>query len=293
MVQHRDATETPLPILAIVGVGLIGGSIGLAARRAGQFSRILGIGRDPESLERARRFRCVDETSTELQFAAQADIVAFCTPVDRIAEQVLSLAPHCRPSTLLTDAGSTKSVIVDTIEASLPNHVDFVGAHPLAGSEKRGPEHARADLFDGRITVLTPAANTRSGAEERASLFWRGLGSDVRVMSPAEHDCALALTSHLPHLVAAALAGSVTDELRELTASGFRDTTRIAASDPAIWTAIFEQNADGVIAALDKFEKHLAMLRDAVASADTTTLRRLLTEAKRIRDALGNRDSSP
>jgi len=292
MARHQSLDSQLQNTLAIVGVGLIGGSVGLAARRTGQFRRILGVGRDEESLSRARRFRCVDETSTRLEFAASADIVVVCTPVDRIAEQVLELAPRCRPGTLIIDAGSTKAFIVETIEAALPDHVDFVGAHPLAGSEKRGPENGRADLFDSRVTVLTPTQETGADALERASSFWSSLGSQVRVMSPENHDRALGFTSHLPHLVAAALAGALPDALRELTASGFRDTTRIAAGDPALWTAIFEQNSPAILDALENFENQLAALRTALASRDTTTLTQLLADAKRIRDALGNRDSS-
>jgi prephenate dehydrogenase len=274
--------------LAIVGVGLIGGSVGLAAKRTGRFSRILGVGRDVASLERARRYGCVDETSLQLTFATDADVVVVCTPVDQIAAQVLELAPSCKPGTLLMDAGSTKAEIVRVVASSLPGHVDFVGAHPLAGSEKRGPEHGRAELFDGRITVLTPTEKTAVNATERAAAFWRSLGSEIRILFPDEHDRALAVTSHLPHVIAAALAGSLPDALHELTATGFRDTTRIAAGDPALWTAIFEQNKTGVLAALAKFDQRLAELRAAVTRGDTTTLSRLLNEAKRTRDALGS-----
>jgi prephenate dehydrogenase len=276
--------------LAIVGVGLIGGSVGLAARRTGQFRRIVGIGRDEASLERARRLRCVDESSTDLQFASEANVTVFCTPVDQIAAQVIQFASHCRAGALLTDAGSTKSIIVAEIDASLPDHVDFVGAHPLAGSEKRGPEHARADLFDERVTVLTPTAKTRADAVARATTFWRSLGCRIRVLAPVEHDKALAFTSHLPHLLAATLAGILPEELRELTATGFRDTTRIAAGDPALWSAILQQNAPGVLSALEKFDRQMTVFRAALASDDTTTVLNLLLDAKRTRDALGNRD---
>lgn len=284
----QEHSQAPTRTLAIVGVGLIGGSVGLAARRADGFERILGVDTHHESLEHARRCRCIDESATDLHFAAQADVIVFCTPVDRIVEQVLALAPLCRPGTLLTDTGSTKAIIVAQIEAALPQHVDFVGAHPLAGSEKRGPEHARADLFTGRVTVLTPTARTRPAALERACTFWSGLGSQTRTLAPDEHDRALAQTSHLPHLIAAALAGALPVELHELAASGFRDSTRIAAGDPLLWSAIFQHNTQGVLAALAKFEGRLAELRAALAAADTTTLVQLLTEAKRTRDALGS-----
>ena len=255
--------ETPLPIissvapwpvsppgilmrlrtLTIVGVGLIGGSIGLAARQRGLAEHILGAGRRRSSLESARRLGAIDEASLDLvQAVHRADLAVFCTPVGDIAHQVLAAAPGCAVDTLLTDAGSTKAVIVRTIEEGLPSGVAFVGSHPLAGSEQSGPEHAVADLFDGRLTVVTRTPRTDPGALERIAAFWESLGSHVKVMDPEQHDQALALTSHLPHLLASALAGLLTPELTELTATGFRDTTRIASGDPAIWTGILLHN---------------------------------------------------
>src|SRR5262249_44989507 len=147
-----------------------------------------------------------------------------------IAAQVLAAARHCRPGTLLTDAGSAKAAIVakvEAFEAVLPKHVHFVGSHPLAGSEKRGPEFADADLFQGRLTVVTPTQRTDDGALDRTSVFWQTLGSRVKIMNPDDHDRALALTSHLPHVAAAALAGILPPALHELTATGLRDTTRV------------------------------------------------------------------
>src|SRR5262249_31406835 len=161
----------------------------------------------------------------------------FCTPVDLIAAQVLSAAPHCSRGTVLTDAGSTKSKIAAEIEDRLSSGVQFVGSHPLAGSEKRGTQHARADLFQDRVTVVTKTPRTDLRALERTSNFWRALGARVTLMDPVDHDKAVALTSHLPHLLAAALCQTL--RFPELAATGFRDTTRIASGDPEIWTGIF------------------------------------------------------
>jgi prephenate dehydrogenase len=278
-----------IPTLAVVGVGLIGGSIGLAAKRRRLAGRVLGVGRHPDSLQRARHLGAIDEGLLDLgAAAARADVVVFCTPVDRIAEQALAVAPRCRPGTLLTDAGSTKAAIVGALDGRLPEPVQFVGSHPLAGSEKRGPEHARADLFEGRLAVVTPTERTPPAALERTLRLWRGLGARVRVMAPEEHDQALAVTSHLPHLVAAALAGVLPDELRELTATGFRDTTRVAAGDPALWTGIFEQNREAVLAALRRLQARLEGFRAALQAGDRRALADLLTEAKGVRDALGH-----
>jgi prephenate dehydrogenase len=275
--------------LTIVGVGLIGGSIGLAARRVGLADCILGTGRNAASLETARRLGRVDEVVLGLGDAVRrADVAVFCTPVDAIAGQVVESACGCKEGTLLTDAGSTKADILRALDGRLPHGVDFVGSHPLAGSEKQGPEHATADLFVGRLAIVTPTRATSDAAVARTVQFWQALGARVRLMSPEEHDRALALTSHLPHLVASALAGLLPPELRDLAATGFRDTTRIAAGDPGLWTAIFAHNRDAVREALARFEDRIAAFRDALDTADRLGLADLLTQAKKVRDALGS-----
>ncbi len=275
--------------LTIVGVGLIGGSVGLAAKRRGVAERVLGSGRNPARLARALAMGAIDEAIlSQVEAVHLAEVAVFCTPVDQIAQQVLAAAPGCAPATLLTDAGSTKAAIVRDLEGRLPKDVAFVGSHPLAGSEKRGPEHADADLFQDRLTIVTQTPLTDPAAVERTSEFWRALGSRVQIMDPVEHDRAVALTSHLPHLVAAALAGTLTPELQELTASGFRDTTRVAAGEPSIWTGIFAQNRDAVLDALSHLDLHLHQFRKALQDADWDALSDLLAQAKRTRDALGS-----
>jgi prephenate dehydrogenase len=278
--------------LAVVGVGLIGASVGLAARERGLARRVLGVGRRPDTLDRAHRRGAIDEAVDLPAAARRADVLVFCTPVDRIAGQVLEAAPLCRRGALLTDAGSTKAELVAAVEAGLPERVAFVGGHPLAGSEKSGPNHARADLFAGRVVVLTPTPQTPRSALERAQAFWEALGARVLVMAPDDHDRALALTSHLPHLTAAALAGVVPTGLHGLTAGGFRDTTRIAAGEPELWAPILLQNRPGLLAALDRLTDRLRDFRGAIAVGDGDALRRLLGEAKAARDALANGDES-
>jgi prephenate dehydrogenase len=275
--------------LTIVGVGLIGGSLGLAARRRGLAGRVLGVGRRPASLDEALRIGAIDEGSLDLAAAVQrAEVAVFCTSVDDIAPQVLAAAPGCAPGTLLTDAGSTKAAIVQAVEGRLPAGVAFVGAHPLAGSEKRGPAHARADLFQDRVTVLTPTARTDPTALERARAFWQALGCRVLVMSPEDHDQALALTSHLPHLLASALAGLLPPALSELTATGFRDGTRVAAGDPALWTGILLQNRAALVEAVGLLQERVSDFQRALLAQDRTALGALLTQGKKVRDALGN-----
>jgi len=285
-------------VLTIVGVGLIGGSIGLAAKRRGLVRTVRGLGRRQSSLDRARALGAIDEAYLDPQAALKdAGLVVVCTPVDQIAGQIVRFASFCKPGAILTDAGSTKATIVAEVEAGLAAHtqernpvpqVHFVGSHPLAGSEKRGPEFADAELFQDRWTVLTPTPRTDAEALEKTKAFWTALGSRVKLMTPQDHDRALALTSHVPHLVAAALAASLPAELRELAATGFRDTTRIAAGDSALWTAIFTHNQDAVLSALAAVEARLQAFRQALAARDWNALGQLLIQAKEVRDALGS-----
>lgn len=281
--------------VTIVGVGLIGGSVGLAVRSRGVAKKVVGTGSRPATLQAAKSLGAVTAIHEELGAAvAEADLVVVCAPVGHIVEQIRQLVPHCRPGTLITDAGSTKAQIVADVEqlasedSRWETHVRFVGGHPLAGNEKKGPQHASAELFKGRTVVVTPTESTR--AEDCAAVhdFWTGLGAQVLEMSPAEHDRALAVTSHLPHLVAAAIAGATPERYVTLTASGWQDTTRIAGGDPLLWQQIMLANRTNLLAALDGFATLLADWRTALDSGDAVALERLLTEAKRIRDAVGS-----
>ena len=275
--------------LTIVGVGLIGGSIGLAAKKRGLAQRVVGVGRDPDKLEQAHRLGAIDEGKVDLASAVRdADLVIFCTPVDRIAGQIKEAAAHCKHGAVLTDAGSTKRRIVEVTEASLPAGLAFVGAHPLAGSEKKGCEHAHADLFADRWTILTPTDKTSDDAIAKVAGFWEALGARVELMSPQEHDDALALTSHLPHLVASALAGLLPADYFELAATGFRDTTRVAAGDPDLWTPIFQHNRHAVLSALDQLENRLRQFRQALGDEDAPKIDQFLAQGKKVRDALGS-----
>jgi len=275
--------------LTIVGVGLIGGSLGLAARRRGLAGQVIGVGRQSATLDQARQLGAIDEASLDLADAvSRADVAVFCTPVSLIAEQVLAAAPGCAQGTLLTDAGSTKAAIVRALDGKLPPGVAFVGSHPLAGSEKRGPEHADADLFQDRVAVVTPTPRGDRAAVERTVGFWQALGSRVKLMSPDEHDRALAVTSHLPHLLASALAAILPPELRELTATGFRDATRIAAGDPSLWTGIFMHNRAALIDALGLVQDQVIQFKTALMTGDQAAIDALLARGKRSRDALGS-----
>ncbi|MEX2139295.1 MAG: prephenate dehydrogenase [Pirellulales bacterium] len=275
--------------VAIVGVGLIGGSIGLALRERKLARQVVGVGRRPESLQKAKAAGAVQRATQDLaEGVRDAELVVVCTPVRSIARHVREAAAACPEGALLTDAGSTKSSIVRQLNGALPRSVAFVGSHPLAGSEKIGCEHARANLFDGRVVVVTPTRKTREEDLQRTADFWSALGASVMVMSPAAHDRALAATSHLPHLVAAALARSTSEQDLPLTAGGWRDCTRIAAGDVELWTQILLDNPDNLLKALGRLERSLAGFRAAIERGNERRLDRLLKEAKRIRDAVGS-----
>jgi prephenate dehydrogenase len=283
---HRATPE--FPTIAIVGVGLIGGSLAAAIKRRNLARTVIGVGRDSTRLAQARTCGLIDEGTIDPAIAAGvADLLVFCTPVDRIVSGIRAAATACRPGTLITDAGSVKGVICRELATGLPAGVEFVGSHPLAGSEKQGFDHADAELFANRVCVLTPTEATPRPAVDRIRRFWEGLGSSVLEISPEAHDRALAETSHLPHLVAAALAAVLAPENARLAASGFRDTTRIAGGDPELWAAILLANADPVLAGLQKYEESLTAFRRAVAERDSQRLKELLAQARARREALG------
>lgn len=275
--------------LAIVGVGLLGGSLGLAAKSRGLVRRVLGIGRDPARLELARNLGAIDAGFPDFASAIpDADFIVVCTPVDLIAQHVLEIVESARPGSLITDVGSTKGEIVRSLAGRIPNPIAFVGSHPMAGSEKKGPEHAVADLFVKRATILTPTAESAPDAVARLRSFWESVGSRVVLMSPESHDRAVAEISHLPHVVAAALAGVVHPEFLGISAGGFRDTTRIAAATPAIWEPIFRTNREQVLASCERFAARFDEFRKLLAADDGPGIIRWLNEGKQVRDALGS-----
>lgn len=287
MSDHLAPPPEFFETIAIVGVGLIGGSIAAAVKTRGVANRVIGVGRTAERLHAAADHGLIDEGQTDIsQAAAQADLIVFCTPVDRIAAGVREAMPHCRPGTLITDAGSVKASICGELAAELADGVIFVGSHPLAGSEKQGFEYADAELFNDRICVVTPDSSTPEDSTERISRFWQALGMKVLVRTPEEHDRLLAVTSHLPHLLAASLATLLDAENRDFAASGFRDSTRIAASDPALWAAILDANSEATADAVDRLLSVVLEFRESLAHSDRERLQNLFETAKRNRDTL-------
>ncbi|MBL9122574.1 MAG: prephenate dehydrogenase/arogenate dehydrogenase family protein [Planctomycetaceae bacterium] len=275
--------------VAIIGVGLIGGSIGLALRTRNLANRVVGIGRRQESLATALGVGAITEATTEIApGVADADLIVVATPVGQIVEHVRQAAAACPARALLTDAGSTKGEIVAALSQALAPSARFIGSHPIAGGEKQGPAEARPDLFVERLVVLTPTAATPPEVEAAVTEFWESLGARTRRLSPEEHDRQLACSSHVPHLVAAMLAQATDRAALPFTGTGFRDTTRVAAGDPELWTQILLANRGPVLAALAPFEAALGAVRDALEHSDARALRQALQEAKNKRDAVGS-----
>lgn len=281
--------------VAIVGVGLIGGSIGMALRQRKLASEVIGVGRREANLQTAVQRGAIDRGTTKLaDGVAEAEFVVVATPVDKVAEVALQVAAACENRATITDVGSTKESIVATVDGGLTGRRDgpwFIGSHPLAGDHRTGVEFARADLFDGRKAIVTPTAHSHRAAALDVVRFWRAIGAETLTMSPSDHDSALAATSHLPHLVAAALAFATPNDLLPLAASGWRDTTRIAGADPDLWRPIFAANRKYVLEALDRFDEAIAVIREALEQDDEQQLSGLLERARWVktsRDALGD-----
>jgi prephenate dehydrogenase len=281
--------KTAWPTVAIVGVGLIGGSIGLALQARRLAGRVIGVGRSARSLSAARQAGTVTETSLDLEAAAAAaDLVVVATAVGTIPVLLERIDAAVRPGTLVTDAGSTKAGIVASWEKRRRSRRGrFVGGHPIAGSHRRGPTAADGALFDGRVTVVTPARGTPAADAEEIGGFWAALGSTVFMMDPREHDKHLAATSHAPHVVAAAITLATPEAARRFTAGGWRDTTRIAAGDPELWADILLDNARHVTGAIAKIAATAGKMAAAIEAGDRRRLVALLERAKEERDALG------
>ena len=269
-----------LGTLAIVGVGLIGGSIGKAAKQRGLVERIVGVEPDPDSALWAVENRVLDAVAAEVP--AEADLIALCVPSDLVAQWVITLADH--PATIF-DVGSVKSPIIKEIEVTHTPPPRFVPCHPISGSEKSGPQAADGDLFDGCTVVLTPLANTASAAQQACASFWEALGASLVSMTADEHDAALAVTSHLPHLLAFAFMEQVTDQHLPLTGGGFRDFSRIAAANPDLWWRIMQLNQGALSQALEDYSNNLRALADAIESGDESQGLALIEAAAQKRRA--------
>jgi prephenate dehydrogenase len=276
--------------VVIVGVGLIGGSFALALKNAAAAQTIVGMGRSPEALARARELGIIDEATDSAQQAMRgADLVLIAAPVAQTGTILAQLAPWLEEGTIVTDAGSTKSDVVAAARAALGERVrQFVPGHPIAGRESNGPDAALAELYRGKKAVLTPLPENAPEAVERVAAAWRACGAIVHQLSAQEHDKVFAAVSHLPHLLAYALVDDIADKphaglLFQYAASGFRDFTRIAGSSPEMWRDISLANRDALLGELDAYLAQLVSMRAMLAAGDGPGLEGVYANAQRAR----------
>lgn len=268
---------------------MIGGSIGLAVKRSRIAGEVTGVFRHKSTLKRALKCKAIDKGVMDIAEGVRcADLIIIASPVHFIPELARKVLKAAKPGAIVTDAGSTKGWIVGEIEklSNSVRGVSFVGSHPMAGSERTGVEFARADLFEGAPCIVTKTVNTDRRALGKVAGFWKGIGSEVKIMTPSEHDSTVAFISHLPHLVAFALAGAVPEEALSSAAEGFRDTTRVASSDPELWADIFLSNRRAVAKSVSEFGKVFSELSGAISKGDRRSVVRILARSKRRRDKL-------
>ena len=266
--------------VCIVCLGLIGGSIGLAIKRSNISNQITGYARSNSTLERAIELGLVDSVKDNLKDAVNnSDLVILATPLSTFRELVEEMSPFLKKGCIITDTGSAKLTVIEDLKDILPNGVEFVPGHPIAGTEESGPDAGFAELFDNRWCILTPTEDNSSNAVDLVKGFWESIGSKVEIMDPMHHDKVLAITSHIPHLIAFNIVGTANNlanvtekEVVKYSAGGFRDFTRIAASDPKMWSDIFTYNSDAVLEMLDLFSNDLAKLKAAVIKKDSDLL---------------------
>jgi len=294
---------TFLSKIIIVGVGLLGGSLGLALKKRKLAKSVIGVDSNPECLADALRLGAIDRTATDLPEAFKflgppgevddpgnmrfSDLLVVCTPVGSIADVILEAANLAgKRRLLITDVGSTKQEIARKLDKQLPAQIRYVGSHPIAGSEKSGPQHGTADLFARRLTVLTPTDEETTSETAFLEHFWNLLGSSVIQIPPKQHDAVLARTSHFPHLLASLLLASLKIGDPMMVGSGFRSMTRLAAGDPVLWTDVFLSNKEAVTGAIDAMQKQLDSFRRLLDDDNQSAVLKLLTQSKKQRDAL-------
>ncbi|MEM9988116.1 MAG: prephenate/arogenate dehydrogenase family protein [Pseudomonadota bacterium] len=284
-------TDPLFPRVTLIGLGLLGASLGLAIKRAGLAREVVGTDHDEAVRATALSLGIVDETKpTAVAAAENADLVILCTPVGTLTALTQELAPALKAGAILTDVGSVKATFARDAAVLMPKDVHFIPGHPVAGTEQSGPEAGFAELFDGRWCILTPPDGTDETALSKLTSFWEGCGAKVEVMNAAHHDLVLAITSHIPHLIAYNIVGTAADletvtqsEVIKYSAGGFRDFTRIAASNPEMWRDIFLSNKDAVLEMLGRFSEDLSALQRAIRYGDADGLHTLFTRTQAIR----------
>jgi cyclohexadieny/prephenate dehydrogenase len=280
--------------IAIVGIGHIGASIAIRVRRDRLAKHVVTFDAKPEHRRQALELGIVDAaTDNAAEAVTGADLVIVSTPIGAYAEVGAAIAPHLKPGAIVSDVGSVKMAAVRDLGPLIPAHAHFVPGHPVAGTEHSGPGAGLVDLFEGRWTILTPTPGTNPEAVDKVAALWRAMGSNVETMDPAHHDQVLAIVSHLPHLIAYTIVGTATDlektlqqEVIKFSASGFRDFTRIAASDPTMWRDIFLNNREAVLEVLQRFTEDLTALQRAIRWGEGDKLFDLFTRTRAIRRSI-------
>jgi cyclohexadieny/prephenate dehydrogenase len=277
--------------VALIGLGLIASSMFWAMKRGGLAAEVTGYARSQATRDTARRIGLCDRVcDTVAEAVAGADLVVLCVPVGAMGAVAAEIAPHLKPGATVSDVGSVKAAVIQAVGPHLPDNVHFIPAHPLAGTEHSGPESGFATLFDNRWCLLVPVDGTDPDALDRLSRLWQGMGANVDTMEADHHDLVLAVTSHAPHLIAYTMVG-VADDLRRVTdsevikysAAGFRDFTRIAASDPTMWRDVFLTNKDATLEILGRFTEELFALQRAIRTGDGDHLHAYFTRTRAIR----------
>jgi cyclohexadieny/prephenate dehydrogenase len=280
--------------VALIGLGLIGSSLSHAMRRRGLAGRITGSAKTSATRAKALEIGLVDQAfPSPADAVAGADLVILCVPVGACGTVAAEFRDHLRPGAIVTDVGSVKGAVLRDVAPYIPPGVHFVPGHPVAGTEQSGPESGFATLFDNRWCLLTPAPGTDQEAVERLKGFWEACGSNVELMTADHHDLVLAITSHLPHLIAYNIVGTADDlqtvtqsEVIKFSAGGFRDFTRIAASDPIMWRDVFLNNREAILEMLGRFNEDLAALHKAIRWGDGVMLEEFFTRTRAIRRSI-------
>jgi cyclohexadieny/prephenate dehydrogenase len=277
--------------LALIGVGLIGSSLARVARREGIAAEIVGADASARARTEIEELKLCDRLFADAgEAVAGADLVIVCTPIGAYAEVGQAIQRRLEPGAILSDVGSVKQAVIRDLAPIVPEGVQFIPGHPIAGTEHSGPTAGFAELFEGRWFILTPLPGAEESAVERLASFWRRAGSMVEIMEPAHHDQVLAITSHLPHLIAYTIVGTATDleeslkaEVIKFSAGGFRDFTRIAASDPVMWRDIFLNNREAVLEMLQRLTEDINLLQRAIRWGEGDKLEALFTRTRDIR----------
>jgi cyclohexadieny/prephenate dehydrogenase len=280
--------------VAVLGIGLIGSSIAHAIRANGLANRIVGSARSAETRKVALEIGVVDEImETSAAAVKDADLVVLCMSVGSYGDVAMEIAPYLKPGAILTDVGSVKSAVIRDVNPHVPAGVHFIPSHPIAGTEHSGPRAGFAELFQNRWFILTPLPDSDAAAVDRLESLWRGFGAQVDRMTAEHHDLVLAIVSHLPHLIAYTTVATASDleevtksEVIKYSASGFRDFTRIAASDPTMWRDVFLNNREAVLEMLGRFSEELSLLQRAIRWGDGDTLFNLFSRSREVRRSI-------